>query len=210
MFASRRHSLSLESINFLGRCITRRDDSVEMSMPTSYIDKMLEQLDMVKCKPAATPGVDSLRKLIESEELLSKDERKLYRRIVGQLLWLSSIRPDIQFATKELSRGLVAHTKDHLVKTKTLLRYLTGTKPAVLQLRPKVIPHSKQTSFDIDSDWAGCVATRRSTSGMALYFLGTLIASQSRTQQTVATSPVLGLPRKPNMFNFGSCSSKNL
>ena len=181
-----------KSINFLGRCITRRDDSMEMSMPTSYIDKMLEQLDMTNCKPAATPCVDSLRKLIESEELLSKDERKLYRRIVGQLLWLSNIRPDIQFATKELSRGLVAPTKDHLVKMKTLLRYLAGTKPAVLQLRPKVIPHSKQTSFDIDffvdSDWAGCVATRRSTSGMALYFLGALITSQSRTQQTVATS----------------------
>ena len=78
------------------------------------------------------------------------------------------------------------------MKMKTLLRYLAGTKPAVLQLRPKVIPHSKQTSFDIDffvdSDWAGCVATRRSTSGMALYFLGALITSQSRTQQTVATS----------------------
>ena len=79
---------------------------------------------MAKCKPAATPGVDSLRKLIESEELLSKDERKLYRRIVGQLLWLSSIRPDTQFATKELSRGLVAPTKDHLFKMKKLLRYL--------------------------------------------------------------------------------------
>ena len=103
-------------------------------MPTSYIDEMLEQLDMAKCKPAATPGVDLLR-LIESEELWSKDERKLHRRIVGQLLWLISIRPDIQFATPELFRGLVAPTKDHLVKMRTLLMYLAGTKPAVLQLR---------------------------------------------------------------------------
>ena len=62
----------------------------------------------------------------------------------------------------------------------------------VLTLRPKTIPHSKQTTFDIDtyvdSDWAGCATSRRSTSGMALYFLGTLITSQSRTQATVALS----------------------
>ena len=180
------------SISFLGRCITRREDSIEMSMPTSYIDKMLEQLDMLKCRHAATPGTDSLRKLIDSEELLSPEDHRLYRRIVGQLLWLSSIRPDIQFAVKELSRGLTSPTEDHRTKMKTLLRYLAGTKPMVLTLRPKIIPHSKQTTFDIDtyvdSDWAGCATSRRSTSGMALYFLGTLLTSQSRTQATVALS----------------------
>ena len=180
------------SISFLGRCITRREDSIEMSMPTSYIDKMLEQLDMLKCRHAATPGTDSLRKLIDSEELLSPEDHRLYRRIVGQLLWLSSIRPDIQFAVKELSRGLTSPTEDHRTKMKTLLRYLAGTKPMVFTLRPKIIPHSKQTTFDIDtyvdSDWAGCATSRRSTSGMALYFLGTLITSQSRTQATVALS----------------------
>ena len=180
------------SISFLGHCITRREDSIEMSMPTSYIDKMLEQLDMLKCRHAATPGTDALRKLIDSEELLSPEDHRLYRRIVGQLLWLSSIRPDIQFAVKELSRGLTSPTEDHRTKMKTLLRYLAGTKPMVLTLRPKIIPHSKQTTFDIDtyvdSDWAGCATSRRSTSGMALYFLGTLITSQSRTQATVALS----------------------
>jgi len=117
------------SISFLGRCITRREDSIEMSMPTSYIDKMLERLDVVKCRHAATPGTDALRKLIDSEELLSPEDHKLYRRIV---LWLSSIRPDIQFAVKEFSRGLTSPTEDHRTKMKTLLiRYLAGTKPMV-------------------------------------------------------------------------------
>eukprot|EP00434_Breviolum_minutum_P041983 symbB.v1.2.037353.t1/scaffold5493.1/size26513/3 len=78
------------------------------------------------------------------------------------------------------------------VRGYTTRKYLAGTKPMVLTLRPKIIPHSKQTTFDIDtyvdSDWAGCATSRRSTSGMALYFLGTLITSQSRTQATVALS----------------------
>ena len=40
----------------------------------------------------------------------------------------------------------------------------------------------------VDSDWAGCVQTRKSTSGVSVFFNGCLIASQSRTQQTIATS----------------------
>ena len=41
------------SISFLGRCIARPEDSIEMSMPASYIDKMLEQLDMLTCRHVA-------------------------------------------------------------------------------------------------------------------------------------------------------------
>ena len=94
---------------------------------------------------------------------------------------------------KELSRGLTSPTEGHRTKMKTLLRYLAGTKPMVLTLRPKIIPHPKQTTFDIDahgdSDLAGCATSRRNaTSGMALYFLGALITFQSRTQATVALS----------------------
>ena len=161
---------------------------------------------MLQCRHAATPGHDASHKLIDSEELLSPEDHRLYRRIV----WLSSIRPDIQLAVKELSRGLNLPTEDHRTKMKTLLRYLAGTKPMVLTLRPKIIPHSKQTTFDIDtyvdSDWAGCATSRRSTSEMALYFLGTLITSQSRTQATVALSSgeaelyAIGLGASENLF----------
>ena len=72
-------------------------------------------------------GTDALRKLIGSQELLSPEDHRLYRRIVGQLLWLSSIRPGIQFAVKELSRGLASPTEDHRTKMKTLQRYLART-----------------------------------------------------------------------------------
>ena len=73
-----------------------------------------------------------------------------------------------------------------------LLRYLQGTKACVLTLRPRVKLREHMTSLDVvtyvDSDWAGCVQTRKSTSGVAVFFNGALIASQSRAQQTIATS----------------------
>ena len=40
----------------------------------------------------------------------------------------------------------------------------------------------------VDSDWAGCSSTRKSTSGGLLYLLGTPIMAWSRTQSTVALS----------------------
>ena len=40
----------------------------------------------------------------------------------------------------------------------------------------------------VDSDWAGCPDTRRSTSGVSLFVLGANLVPHSRTQQTVALS----------------------
>ncbi|OLP95903.1 Retrovirus-related Pol polyprotein from transposon TNT 1-94 [Symbiodinium microadriaticum] len=125
-----------ESINFLGRCITRREDSIEVSMPTSYVDKILEEYDLLQCKASPVPGNESLRQKIEAEEPLSAVEHRKYRPIVGQVLWLSSIRPDIQYAVKELSRGLSSPTEDHQAKVKMLLRYLAGSKDFMAAAAP--------------------------------------------------------------------------
>ena len=43
-------------------------------------------------------------------------------------------------------------------------------------------------TYYVDSDWAGDPDTRRSTSGIATYFLGVNLQSHSRTQQTIALS----------------------
>ena len=163
-------------------------------MPASYVDKILDEYDPLQCKVSPVPANESLRKKIESEEPLSAVEHRKYRRIVGQLLWLSSIRPDIQYTlSRGLSRGLTSSpTEDHKTKVNMLLRYLAGIKACVLTLRPRVKLRPEMSSLDVvayvDSDWAGCVNTRKSTSGVSVFFNGCLIASQSRTQQTIATS----------------------
>lgn len=83
-------------------------------------------------------------------------------------------------------------TEDHKAKVKMILRYLAGSKACVLTLRPRVKLRPEMTSLDVvayvDSDWAGCVRTMLSTSGVSVFFNGCLITSQTRTQQTIATS----------------------
>ena len=139
-----------------------------------------------------TPGVDALRKKIEEEELLDKEQHSYYRKTVGQLLWLCPVRPDVTFAVKELSRGVSAPTSSHLNKLRHLLRYLYSTKEHKVELRPKVLLDAKNTCLNVtcyaDSDWAGCTATRKSTSGVLCSVLGSTICTISRTQQTLALS----------------------
>jgi hypothetical protein len=164
-------------------------------MSPKFIGSLLEEMSMKTCKPALTPGSDTLKKFtIENEELLDSVQHKRYRRMVGRLLWLTNVRNDIMFAVKELSRGLQQPTLLHLNKLKHLLRYLAGTQTLVETLRPnrQLLLDPTKTAIDIntfvDSDWAGCGTTRKSTSGCALFILGVNVCGISRTQQTIALS----------------------
>ena len=182
-----------QEATFLGRHMRRTSTSVQMFMETSYVDRILELAGMATCKAAPTPGTDALKRgTAELAEPLSPEEHQQYRKLVGQLLWLSNLRMDIMYAIKELSRGLASPTTDHWAKLKHLLRYLSGTKDYVQELCPKLRLSEKHSSLDVhtyvDSDWAGDPVSRRSTSGVATYLLGVNLQSHSRTQQTIALS----------------------
>ena len=180
-----------ENVTFLGREIRRTPEAIELYMKSEYIDRMLELYDMKSCKPTAAPGADTLRKKLDVEPL-STDAHKLYPRAVGQLLWLANVRPEIMFAVKELSRGLSAPTTEHEATVKHLFKFLSGTKDYKQRLQPTLSLSQQHKALDVnifvDSDWAGCHDTRRSTSGVSLFVLGANILSHSRTQATVALS----------------------
>ena len=110
-------------------------------------------------------------------------------------MWLSTTRPDITYATKELARGMSTPTQEHLANLKHLLRYLVGTRDYALMLKPSTTlpkPDEQQVPLELhtycDSDWAGCKTTRRSTTGTVTQLLGCTVHHCSRTQATVALS----------------------
>ena len=180
-----------QEVHFLGPEIRRTSEAIELSMSPIYVEKIMETLEMQTCKSVTTPGVDILKKVTNSDQV-SPEMHKLYRRVVGQLLWLSNLRCDIMYAVKELSKGLTGPTDDHFAKLKHLVKYLSGTKTFVQQLRPNVKLSTQHKGIDIncfvDSDWAGDPDSRKSTSGVSLFVLGVNITSHSRTQQSVALS----------------------
>ena len=120
-------------------------------------------------------------------------EHATYQNMVGSMLYLASrTRPDISYAVSELSRFVSAPGQNHMTAAKHLLRYLKGTKEMGLKYsRPSnkgPMDRPNQLWGFVDSDWAGCQDTRRSTSGFVLVLNGSAISWKSKCQSVVALS----------------------
>jgi len=113
---------------------------------------------------------------IEEKVKLSKDstsplvDATSYRSIVGALRYLTHTRPDIGFAVGYVSRFMAEPREDHLAAVKHLLRYVAGTRDYGLVYPRRSRGELELTGFS-DSDMAGDVNGRRSTTGV-LFFLG--------------------------------------
>ena len=106
-------------------------------------------------------------------------------------MWLTPIRGDIYYVAKELARNLQHPTIEDLAKLKHVLRYLKGTKHYSQVLVPRMQLHAHAVAelhVYVDSDWAGCRTTRKSTSGCVVVLLGCTIHQYARTQGSIATS----------------------
>ena len=178
--------------SFLGRRLRHNGDSIDILMPQKYIEDLLELYSMNKANSVNTTGSSSLKRIEDADVALDAKAHSLFRTAVGKLLWLAFVRPDCSYAVKELSRDVKGPTIESLAKLKHLLRYLAGTKGYVLRIKPTHMLSDWTSSMDIvcyvDSDWAGCSKTRKSTSGSTAQVLGCDAIHTSRTQATVALS----------------------
>ena len=81
---------------------------------------------MEDCKPVLTPMVTSCKLSIEDSY---KDvDQRLYRSMIGSLLYVTASRPDVMQAVGQVARFQVAPKESHIIAIKTILRYLKGTK----------------------------------------------------------------------------------
>uniref|UniRef100_A0ACD6AP94 Uncharacterized protein n=1 Tax=Avena sativa TaxID=4498 RepID=A0ACD6AP94_AVESA len=149
----------------------------------AYASKLLDKAGMAGCNAAHTP--------MEARCQLSKDSKEtpvdatFYHSVIGSLRYLVHTRPDIAFAVGFLSRFMEAPAGDHLAAVKHLLRYIAGTLNHGCVYRRS--DGDTLIGFS-DSDHAGDVDSRKSTSGV-LFFLGdSPVSWQSQKQKVVATS----------------------
>ena len=92
---------------------------------------------MQQAYEVSTPALDSDRDRWESKELPLLDDRhkKKYQALVGSLLYLMhATRPDIAYTVIHLSQYSTSPRSPHWDSLKRVLRYLKGTKDAVLAL----------------------------------------------------------------------------
>nr|GFD03336.1 uncharacterized mitochondrial protein AtMg00810-like [Tanacetum cinerariifolium] len=138
---------------------------------------------MISCDGIGTPMATKHLDADLSETLV--DQTK-YRSKVRALMYLTASRPDIMHATCYCARYQAQPTEKHLTAVKRIFWYLKDTIRMGLWY-PKDIGF-KLTAF-LDSDHAGCLDSRNSTSG-GIKFLGgdKLVNWSSKKQDSIAIS----------------------
>ncbi|XP_074318549.1 secreted RxLR effector protein 161-like [Silene latifolia] len=136
---------------------------------------------MHHCKPVATPL--AINDHISKSDVNQKSDTRLYRSIVGSLLYLTTTRPYLMFAASLLSSFMTEPSDINTRIAKRILRYLRGTSNFGVMFESSVEP--KLTTYS-DIDWAGTIDDMKSTSGYA-FTLGFGIFSWMSKKQGVVT-----------------------
>ena len=111
-----------------------------------------------------TPGIKQSESNEEEgdDELLSPGESTMYRGLVARGNYLTQDRSDIQYAVKEVSRGMSKPKRRDFRRLKRLGKYLIANKRMVHHYEYQ--EGVKNLTTWTDSDHAGCKVTRKSTS----------------------------------------------
>ncbi|CAH9117537.1 unnamed protein product [Cuscuta europaea] len=167
---------------FLELQIKQMPDEIFINQ-SKYIHDMLKRFKMDSKSTMKTPMSPS-QKLDVDPSGKSVDATN-YRVIIGSLLYHTSSRPDIIFATCLCARFQANPKESHLNAVKRILRYLKGTVNLGLW-------YPKESGFDLvgysDADFVGCKLDRKSTSGGAQFLGEKLVCWSSKKQNCVSTS----------------------
>jgi len=169
----------------LNRVIRWTTDGLEWEADPRQSEKLVAECGLGGAKSVATPGV----RLPVSEALEEKPlEKKLhtpFRGAAARANYLAQDRMDVQFSAKEICRSMASPSEQAWGAMKRLCRYLVGL-PRLIYL----FPWQRVEAVDVyvDTDWAGCARTRKSTSG-GLTMLGRHpVKTWSTTQASVTLS----------------------
>lgn len=173
---------------FLGMDIKRMANGDYTINQRDYVRKILKRFGMHNCKPSKTPFSPGT-KLQAFDGEASAEDRTTYQQIVGSLMYAAtSTRPDIAFHVSTLSRFNNNPGPEHFHAAKNVMKYLKGTEDYGLTFKAGTTEDGLNFHGYTDSDWAGDLDNRRSTSGFVFLAAGAAISWRSRRQNTVATS----------------------
>ncbi|CAA7051989.1 unnamed protein product [Microthlaspi erraticum] len=182
---------------FLGLQVNQTEKGIFISQST-YAKNLLVKFGLDKCKEARTPMSTTTK--IGKDEQGEDVDVKLYRGMIGSLLYLTASRPDLSFSVGVLCSYQAKPKQSHLQAVKKILRYVKGT----VNLG---IFYSKGSNRNLagycDADWAGCADDRKSTSGGCFFLGNNLIAWLSKKQNSVSLSTA-----EAEYIALGSCCTQ--
>ena len=134
---------------------------------------------------SAPAGILGLKMEDEPEEMAPADATR-FRGLAARGNYLAQDRVDLQYACKEASRRMARPRVGDWQLLKRIARYLVGAPRYEQRFRWQDRP--SRLDIFMDSDWAGCKTTCRSTSGGVALWGNHCIKTWSSTQATIALS----------------------
>nr|GFD10094.1 ribonuclease H-like domain-containing protein [Tanacetum cinerariifolium] len=142
-----------------------------------YAQEILVKHGMTSCDVIGTPVAT---KHLDTDLSGTLVDQTKYRSMVEALMYLTTSRPDIMHATCYCAGYQAQPTEKHLTTVKRIFRYLKDTIHMGLW-------YLKDTDFELtaflDSDHAGCLDSRKSTSGGVQFLGGDKLVSWSSKKQ---------------------------
>jgi hypothetical protein len=175
-------SMMRELIFFLGIQVKQTKQGTFVHQ-AKYMKDLLKRFNMAELKPVSTL-MSTAMSLGPDEDGEAVDQRE-YRSMIGSLLYLTTTRPDIQFAVCLCARFQASPCSSHRTAVHRIFRYLKHT----LEFG---IWYSVSSSLDLigfsDADFAGYGIDQKSTSGTCHFLGSSLICWSSHKQSSIAQS----------------------
>ena len=171
----------------LNRTVAWHDWGISLKADEKHAKRLVEFFELdVDSRSMIYPGSKEGNAEDVEDCELTKNESTVSRGLAATANYLSADRYDMQFAAKELCRDMAIPKTSSMRKMKMMARYFLGHPE--LEIRYENQPPQSTMTVYVDSDWAGCLDTRRSTSGGVMCLGGHCVKSWASTQAILAIS----------------------
>jgi len=167
---------------FLGIEVAYQRHGLLLSQKKYTLD-LPEKTGMLGCKPASTLMEANVDLWCDNSHLL--DDPGQYRRLIGKLIDLTVIRPDITFAVRVLSKFMHQPKEVHWTAALIILTYIKSSSGK--RVLYKKHGHVRIFGYS-DSGYAGDKEDRKSTTGYCIFIGGNLVTWKSKKQDVSRSS----------------------
>ena len=190
----RRHAVN--AITWYGEAWESIGDVMDPTMTMAMMDSSPALVGAVrtasaKKKNAGRHGAKAVKKIEmagNATDLLTPEQATTFRALSARGNYLAQDRVDISFATKELCREFAAPANSSQLRLKRLARFLVDARRLVYRYDWLTDADTQELTVYVDTDFAGCRVSRRSTNGGTMLRGTHCLKHWSSTQPTIALS----------------------
>ena len=178
-----------KEVKILNRVVKWTHSGLTYEADPQHAQTLLKEFGLASSAGRVSPGskIDDNQK--EGKPLEGTEATK-FRALAARANYLAQDRPDIGFAAKEVCRKMSAPLESDWSKLKRLVRYLRDFPTLVYRFAWQNVPSDSIVQLEacVDTDFAGCLTSRKSTSGGMIFLGDHLVRHWSSTQKTIALS----------------------